>query len=555
MKWDSVFPDPLEEGNMKARTMIALLVAGIVIGALAAYFFLGPGLGETTDKGAVSEAGPFAAVTNQLDPGGTMYLFWDTAGLVKFCEKALEGIQSVLEKQPADETTRKNNLKWFKLVRRMIGETGLYRVRALGASSIPLSDKMHRTRMVLYHAPQTGTDLIWNLYAPKPHALAELGFLPADTALAQFGDFRPKVVWDWIHAQAEKSDVEEFKKGVSVLVPALKMQGIDPDTILNGFNGSAGLVITLDRQRTIQVPLGKASMPIPAPNLALVVAVKDFALYDIVAAGIQPEKKADPAEAVRFLPLPAPPNPVFSSPTLACNGRYLVFASARELAETLMAGTGGLQDTAEFKKLARDIPAEGNGFRYISPRVNEVMQSIKATALKNPELKETDRAGLQTVMNLFPGDFSMYGVMRHDSTGFCYTLNHNLPLHQLMVLPAVMAAGIGAAVAVPAMVKSTELARRAKTLAQMRSISTQVLGYLAEHGTTPETIEIFKDGWGNPILYLRGPGITDFALGSGGADGRFEGWEQRGLYSADDPGNKHQDIILVNGDLVYGPEK
>lgn len=551
----SVNVDPLKEGNMKARTIIALLVAGIVIGALAAYFILGPGLGKTTGKETVPSTGPFSAVTSQLDPGGTMYLFWDTAGLVKFCEKALDGIQSTLEKQPASETARENNLKWFQLVRRMIGETGLYRVKALGASSIPLDETMHRTRMVLYRAPETSTDLIWNLYAPAPHALPELGLLPADTALAQFGDFRPRVLWDWIHTQAEKSGVEEFKKGVSVLAPALKMQGIEPDTILNGFNGSAGLVITLDKERTIQVPMGNTTTPIPAPNLALVMAVKDFSLYDLVAGGIQPGKKADTAEAVRFLPLPAPPNPIFSSPTLACNGSYLVFASAKELAETLMDGTGGLKNSAAFKELARDMPATGNGFRYISPRLGEVIRGIQDHALKNPQLKDNDRQALQTLMNLVPTDFSMYGVVEHDSTGFRYTLNHRLGLHYLVVLPAVMAAGIGAAVAMPAMVKSTKMARRAKTLAQMRSISAQVLAYLAEHGATPETIEIVKDGWGNPILYRRGPGITDFALGSGGADGRFEGWEQRGVYSGDDPGNKDRDLVMVNGDLVYGPVK
>lgn len=541
---------------MKARTIIALLVAGILIGALAAYFILGPKPAASAAKAIDTASGPFDAVTGRLDRGGSLYLFWDTAGLVRFCEQALDGIRTVVENQAAgDLDAQKKSLEWFQLVRRMVGETGLYRVRALGASSRPLDDQFHRTRLVLYRAPEATADLIWNLYAPQPHALAELDLLPAETAIAQFGDFRPRVIWDWIHAQAEKSGVEEFQKGVSMLAPSLKMQGIDPDAILDGFSGSAGLVVTLDRERTIQLPLGEEPAEIPAPNLALVLGVKNYTLYELAAKGIPAGAKAQDSEPVRFLSLPAPPSTVFPSPTLACDGRNLVLASSRELAETLLEGKGGLKETPGFHTLSRDLPLKGNGFRFISPRAGEVIRSIQTAALKNPRMTEKDRATLKTFLDLFPRDFSMFGVITHDADGFCYTLNHSLALHQLLVLPAVMAAGIGAAVALPNMMKSMNLARRAQTLGLMRSLSAQAAIHVTEHGSAPETIESAKDGWGNMILYRRGPGAADFALASAGADGRFEGWDQRGLYSANEAGAPNRDIIMVNGELVYGPVK
>ena len=162
---------------------------------------------------------------------------------------------------------------------------------------------------------------------------------------------------------------------------------------------------------------------------------------------------------------------------------------------------------------------------------------------------------MKTFMNLLPSDLSMYGVLEHDATGFRYTLNHRLGIHHMVILPAVMAAGIAAAVAIPAMVKKTEMNRRAATLARMRVISMRITAHIAEHGSPPQAIEASEDGWGNPILYLRGSGTMDYALASGGADGRFEGWEQRGAYSSDDPANRNLDIILMNGKLVYGPEK
>ena len=539
----------------KARTIIALLVAGIVIGALAAYFLLGPGPGQDKEKAAgsaVPDGTPFAAVTSQLDPGGTFYMFWDTAGLVQFCEKLLDGFESMLGNQPDDDATREKNLKRFRLVRRMIGETGLYRVRGLGVSSTPITDGMHRTRMVMHRDPEATSDLIWNLAAPRPHELGELQLLPADTVLAQFGDFRPRVLWDWIHAQAEKSDVAEFKKGVSMIAPALKMRGIDLEGLMDGFNGSAGLVVTLDRERTIPVPMGKQRMDIPAPGLAVVLAVRDFTLFDLMAANL-PGGKDTKGQAVRSLTLPAPPSPLFPSPTLACNGNHLVIASVKELADNLMSANGGLQDSTEFKKLSRDMPAQGNGFRYVSPRLGEVVRSIQDQALKNPELKENDRRALKTFMSLIPGDFSMYGVMEHDATGFRHTLNHRLGLHHLVIMPAVMFGGMATAVAIPAMIKNVEANRCKTTLARMRTLSVNLAVQVTENGAAPETFTAGVDGWGNPILYRRGPGMTDYALASGGADGRFEGWDQKGFYTCGDPANRNRDMIMVNGELVYGP--
>jgi len=538
---------------MKARTIITLLVTGIVIGAVAAYFLINQGTAESAHLPSAAE-GTFGAVTEQLDPGGDLYLYWNTSGLVTFAEKVMDGIQSTLENQPADGTTREKNLKWFHLVRRMVGETGLYRAKAMGVSSRSLEDGLHRTRMVLYRDPGNTTDLIWNLHASSPHDMPELDFLPRETVLAQFGDFKPRAFWDWLQAQAEKSDIQEFKKSVSMLEPLLKTRGIDILPILDGFSGSAGLVVTMDKERRIAIPMGKKSMEIPAPALALVLGVQDYRLFDLLAANL-PGDKGDKAAAVRRIQLPAPPSPLFSSPAITCNGSYMIFASSGELADYLMSGKGGLRESSEFRNLARGIPARGNGFRFISPRLGEVIRGIQKTALDNPELKEKDRKTMKTFMNLLPLDLSMYGVLEHDATGFRYTLNHRLGIHHMVILPAVMAAGIAAAVAIPTMVKKMEMNRRAATLARMRSLSMQIAAHIAAHGSPPQSIEAVQDGWGNPIIYRRGTDTVDYSLASGGADGRFEGWEQRGAYNGNDPANNSLDLILMNGKLVYGPAK
>lgn len=536
---------------MKIRQSLVLIVIGIVIGALAAYFLLVQPLSPSTSGKAENT---FSEVTAQLDEGGDLYGYLSTDGLVRMATNLSDKIQSVIESQSSDPADRERKLSWFRMIRKMIRDTGFFRIRALGISSRKVSKNLTHTRMIFHRDAGTARELIWNIYAPEPRPLDELKLLPMDTVMAQFGDFRPRVFWDWLHRQAGESKVPEFKKGVAMLEPMLKMNGLEPDRIMKSLSGSAGLIITMDRKRTLPIPMGKASVSIPAPGLAIVLSVRNHDLYDFLASRI-PGKKGEPKGNLRRLTIPAPPSPIFPSPTLACNGRYLVFAGEKDLALGILSAdpASGLMADRDFERISENMPIKGNGFRFLSPRVGKTIRDIQTLALKNPNMKEGDRKTLKTLMDLLPTDLSFYGVLEHTPTGFRYTANHRLSIHHMVMMPMMIITGISTAVAIPNILTAIQKNRSTATRAKMDLLTNKISARIADSGAAPAEIGKTLDGWGNPFLYRKGPGPADFSLASAGKDGRFSGWEQRGFYTQRGPDGFNRDIIIVNGKLVFGP--
>ncbi len=106
------------------------------------------------------------------------------------------------------------------------------------------------------------------------------------------------------------------------------------------------------------------------------------------------------------------------------------------------------------------------------------------------------------------------------------------------------------------------------TMGDMKSIGTAIQDYMTDNYCVPQVETLaemekilspfyirklpLKDGWGNDFIYSHGTGETmeNFAIGSGGSDGKFEGFEQSGQYTD----SKGKDIIYENGEFKYFPE-
>ena len=58
------------------------------------------------------------------------------------------------------------------------------------------------------------------------------------------------------------------------------------------------------------------------------------------------------------------------------------------------------------------------------------------------------------------------------------------------------------------------------------------------------------DDWGNRFLYKVDTQNNTFRLASGGSDGQFQGFDQKGTYIE----FKGQDIIFYDTDFVFQPE-
>jgi len=63
-----------------------------------------------------------------------------------------------------------------------------------------------------------------------------------------------------------------------------------------------------------------------------------------------------------------------------------------------------------------------------------------------------------------------------------------------------------------------------------------------------------RDSWGNIILFFWDQSNNEYGIASSGNDGKFDGWKQRGFYNGDILCGYKNDIVLINGKFVYGPD-
>ncbi|HLP61244.1 MAG TPA: type II secretion system protein GspG, partial [Candidatus Deferrimicrobium sp.] len=252
----------------------------------------------------------------------------------------------------------------------------------------------------------------------------------------------------------------------------------------------------------------------------------------------------------------------------------LIIASNNQLVDTMYAAKekgDGLIATADFKRLSVNIPTEGNSYRFMSPRFFQAMVDVQKKGVELSNTQESQKNTLMMVLNLFAKDWASYGVLQNTEEGMIYTFNHTLNLETLFLLPVTAPAAIVAAIAVPNFITSVQKGKQKATMTDMEAISQAIDAYIAERKTAPEgktLAEIknklqpkyinelpLKDAWGNDYRYTHGATAkkTEYAVGSAGKDGVFNGWEQTECYNVNDIKDFNNDLIIANGKFIFCP--
>ena len=109
------------------------------------------------------------------------------------------------------------------------------------------------------------------------------------------------------------------------------------------------------------------------------------------------------------------------------------------------------------------------------------------------------------------------------------------------------------------------------TMIAIKSMHFAIRSYIKDHSKAPEAKTFaglkpilsprykkdlpLKDAWGNDFHYYHGSADKkhEYAIGSGGNDGVFNGWDQGGFYWVETVKGFDNDIIFANGRFVYGP--
>ncbi|HLP47770.1 MAG TPA: type II secretion system protein GspG [Candidatus Kapabacteria bacterium] len=552
------------------KRVMFFLLTGILVGTVLMY----PAVTKTKTQ-TIQPYGnnSFDVVTAKLDPGGNVYLYVGAERVMKSMDELAAKLREMIAKETSGPGTQDADvLKMFDLIYGMFKNSGLMDISGIGVSSIPIDADLNHSKFVAHHYKEKNSGLIWQMYEAQPHELAQLKMLPANTVFATSSDFRLKTLWPWLKKEAAASDLPKFKETILAIEPMLQQKGIPLENILNSID-SISFILTLDDSKKSIIPIGQQPLEIPEPAFAIILNVKDDSIFNLVQSKLPfGQPSTDPT--IKKIQIPLPPLPVPIAPVIMQKDGLLIIASNNQIVDAMYAAkekSDGLIATAEFKKMSVNIPTEGNSFRFVSQRFFKTMIEVQKKGVELSQFQESKKNTIMMALNLFAKDLASYGVIQNTEEGMICTFNHTLKLEAIFLLPVTAPAVIVAAIAVPNLITAAQKGKQKATMADMEAISMAIDAYIADHKVAPQGETLadiqailqpkyikelpLKDAWGNDYRYTHGAAAkkAEYAIGSAGKDGVFNGWEQTECYNVNDIKDFNNDLIIANGKFIFCP--
>jgi hypothetical protein len=439
---------------------------------------------SSSAKAAATPGTSFEAVTAQLDRGGDLYVYVGTEQFLQGLSGKVAGWSQLVEAIPDIKAEDRQHISQvINTATNLIRTSGLEELGGLGLSSIPREDGLHHSKALLYHAQGSSSGFLWNVFGREPHELAGLNLLPANTALAVFSDFDLPIVWSALRNQVAQSGLPQADELLRQMPEAFeKATGLNWEKVLGSLGGDYGFAIMLDDVKTVNIPLPQdQQLEIPEPTLMFVAKVKDDTIFNRIDEALKNSGQSSFASSraglrMRTLPVPLP-LPIQLGFTVAQTGEYLFITTSDLIVQqALMVKAGekpGLKSTDEFKRLAKDVPQQGNHFTFVSERLGKTINRIQRRALEVAGSKGASRQQ-QWFESLLSGSqpVTSYSVGTHIPQGWLFVANGNHSPARFLLGSAVVPAGIMAAVAVPNFVKAREAAQKQACTANLRRIET-----------------------------------------------------------------------------------
>jgi hypothetical protein len=398
----------------------------------------------------------FTDVTAQLDPGGDFYLYLSTAQWLSKLSHGVDVLHTYIVNnahgQTPDQMAKTD--KAFAAAKDMVQKSGLQEITGVGASSFNYAPGLYRNKVFLHHYADQGSGLIWSLYGKTPHPLTGIDMLPVDTSAAAFGDFDLAQFINFLRTEASQSGIPEFKQAVDQWQTQFAgISGLQLDDVLNSLNGSMGMVLTLDASNVVSIPVAQQVQTIPAPRLAILIAVKNdlvFKQVDKMLTGNPGVLKVEePGLSMRTMPIPFILPSLNLRPSVAQWNGFLVIASDDTIIRNIVAaqkGGPGFKSTHEYAKLSAGLPDQGNSFAVITQQFADTVQNFRKQLYANQAGGVADAQAVQRILS------------RYEHTGQAMTVGALLPngwlsvsqgsqgssqlLAPMMIAPAAIMAGV-----------------------------------------------------------------------------------------------------------------
>ena len=444
------------------------------------------------EKGGIvsAEKNSFNEVTAKLDKGGNFYMYLSTEQwLTGVSDKVGDLREFVLQLPQVPSDDREKVEKVFNVIQDGVKESGIEQVSGVGMSSIAREPGFYYSKFILHHYKEQKAGFLWSLFGQQPHAMNGLDLLPGNTAVAAFSDMDLQILWNVITNSVTRMDVPEVDKALTEF-PAIfaKQTGMSFDELLNSLGGEYGLVMTLDSSKQIAIPLGTNGMKIPEPGLMIIAKVKGDGLFNRIEASMKGNQsiiRVDESDLkMRTMPFPLP-LPIQLRPTVARSGDYLFVATTDTLIrEALAVKKGekpGWKASDEYKKLSQGLPAQGNSFFFMSPKLGAAFAEVQKQALSaKGDMTESQSELLKKLLGGGESSYS-FSVAANTDEGWEVYANGNQSMNRVALVPAAFAGGLLAAIAVPNFVKARETAQKNACINNLRQLDGAKEQWAIEH--------------------------------------------------------------------------
>jgi hypothetical protein len=454
----------------------AILFSGLAISFAADP----PTTAPKASAGAPSEKTSFQEVTSHLDPGGNLYLYLGIEQWVKNLSDKISSLRGIFSAMPNIKDEDREKLeKAFDVVTSIIKHSGIEDVSGVGMSSLMTEPGMYRSKFLLHHYKGQGSGFLWTMFGQKPHALNGLNLLSTNVAAAAFGDLDIAQLWSVIQKEVAAAGIPEAQSAMNKLPDAFERgTGLNWDKVLSSLGGEFGLVLSLDSDKKVTLPLPGAKLEIPEPGLMLVIKTTNDLIFNrldqlLQKSGQQVTSVDKPNLKMRTVSVPLP-LPIQLSPTLATSDGYLFIATNdRLIRDALAVKSGeipGLKSTEEYKRLAKDIPQEGNQFSFMGRRFGETIREVQQQVLAaNVGDSAPQQKLFQSLFSSGEPSFA-YNVGGNTEEGWLAVANGNQHSGKLLLAAGALPAGLIAAIAIPNFVKARNTAQQNACINNLRQI-------------------------------------------------------------------------------------
>jgi hypothetical protein len=348
---------------------------------------------ETTELVAAAERSRhFAAVSRQLELGGTLYGYADVDGdVVKLADSLQQFLGSVPGLPPPAGVFLNQDFA-------KIGATlGLTDVKALGLSSVPDAAGGFRNRLFLF-TPDGRHGLLAGLGgAAGPFQHPRLA--PADADFFTEGEFDLPVIYA---AVKEVTSQVGGTTAVNAMEAFLKMSpapgGVTGLAVINSLKGRLVMLGRLDEKQTVTLPLPTPT-PVVVPAFSLLIRIDGLGAALVGALDQQPMLEATTEGAMKVYGLKAPLPVDGLQPVLAVEGGVLWIATTREFLAECHDRKAGLDQEPGFQKALAAVGGEGNSLSYVSPRL---FARLRQLADLNPQADPGTKQALALIARQAP---------------------------------------------------------------------------------------------------------------------------------------------------------